>query len=190
MGFSNPDISWGELKRPCPAAPTTDALSIRLPATAVTARPGRANGRPTSPPAPVAAPGGALRRTALPLELLVPRPGVTPGVGRRGRPARSGSPRPHRPQQLLRRGAVRRGGRAVDLPTIFGAELTLAEPGRALNVPVRPTLPGVTSSSLPAIPVATPCSVARSARPTGGRRAPRIPYERLVELGGQGTGDH
>ena len=53
----------------------------------------------------------ALRRAALPLQLLVPRRGLPPrGAGRGGGPARPGGPGPHRPRRLLRRGALRRGG--------------------------------------------------------------------------------
>ncbi len=59
------------------------------------------------------APGrhGALRRAALPLQLLVPRRCLPPrGAGRGGGPARPGGLGPHRPRRLLRRGALRRGG--------------------------------------------------------------------------------
>ena len=54
---------------------------------------------------------GALRRAALPLQLLLPRRRVAPrGAGRRGRPARPGGAGAHRPRRLLRRRPLRRGG--------------------------------------------------------------------------------
>ena len=61
---------------------------------------------------------GALRRAALPLQLLVPRRRLAPrGAGRRGGPARARGAGPHRPRRLLRRRPLRRGGpggRAAD----------------------------------------------------------------------------
>ena len=44
----------------------------------------------------------------------------------------------HRPRRLLRRGPLRRGGPAVGLPTVFGAELTLGAPrSRPTASPIR-----------------------------------------------------
>ncbi|MBQ89486.1 MAG: error-prone DNA polymerase [Acidimicrobiaceae bacterium] len=82
--------------------------------------------------------------------------------------------------------------RAVDLPTIFGAELTLAEPGRALERPG----PADPAGRHLVILARNPRGYALLGRAisegqlAGEKGAPRIPYERLVELGGQGTGDH
>ena len=90
--------------------------------------------------------------------------------------------------------------KAVGLPTIFGAELTLSSPpGVRTNEPARDvSRPG------PADPVGEhlvilardPEGYARLGRAisegqlAGEKGAPRIPYERLVELAGVGTGDH
>ena len=65
------------------------------------------------PTASSGATGGsrALRRAALPLQLLVPRRRVAPrGAGHRGGPPRARGARPHRPRRLLRRRPLRRGG--------------------------------------------------------------------------------
>ena len=121
MGFNNPSWTWSELEA---------ALSGR------SGRDGRAPGSPSwnaggDGPAwsrrrqpfeashHAASPGcGALRRAALPLQLLVPRRRLAPrGAGRRGRPPRPRGARPHRPRRLLRRRPLRRGGpggRAAD----------------------------------------------------------------------------
>ena len=55
--------------------------------------------------------GGAVRRAALPLQLLVPRRRLASrGAGRRGGPARPRGAGDHRPRRLLRRRPLRRGG--------------------------------------------------------------------------------
>ena len=53
----------------------------------------------------------AVRRAALPLQLLVPRRRLAPrAAGRGGRPARARGAGAHRPRRALRRGPLRRGG--------------------------------------------------------------------------------
>ncbi|MEM9466606.1 MAG: error-prone DNA polymerase [Actinomycetota bacterium] len=81
--------------------------------------------------------------------------------------------------------------KAVGLPTIFGAELTLAESGRTLERPG----PADPEGRHLVILARDPEGYARLGRAisegqlAGEKGAPRIPYERLVELGGVGAGD-
>ena len=82
--------------------------------------------------------------------------------------------------------------KAVGLPTIFGAELTLAERGRCLERP-GPADPGGRHLVVLA---RDPEGYARLGRAisegqlAGDKGAPQISYERLVDLAGSGTGDH
>ncbi|MEM9519069.1 MAG: error-prone DNA polymerase [Actinomycetota bacterium] len=85
--------------------------------------------------------------------------------------------------------------KAVGLPTVFGAELTLAEPGRTLERPG----PADPEGRHLVVLARDPEGYARLGRAisegqlAGEKGAPRIPYERLVELGGvgeAGAGDH
>ena len=177
----------------CPAAPTTDALSIRLPATAVTARPGRANGRPTSPPTPVAAPGEcptpnctATRTSRSSTGRHTPRSWPKRPPGSVWRP----SPSPTTTASTAWCGSPRRPERSI-CPR--SSEPNSPWPSRVVrsSVPVRPTLPGVTSSSSPAIPAATPCSVARSAKANWqGRRGAPDPLRTPCRTRRAGHGDH
>ncbi len=116
-----------------------------------------------------------LRRAPLPFQLQLPRRGVASrGARRRGGPARPRRPRPHRPRRPVRGGPLRRDGRALGLPSVFGAELTLVGgEGSKGPVPAPPTPPGPTWWSWPATPRATPASAGPSPRPIwpAGRRA-------------------
>ena len=82
--------------------------------------------------------------------------------------------------------------KAVGLPTIFGAELTLAESGRTLERPG----PADPEGRHLVVLARDPEGYARLGRAisegqlAGEKGAPRIPYERLVELAGAGSGDH
>ncbi len=82
--------------------------------------------------------------------------------------------------------------KAVGLPTIFGAELTLAEAGRTLERPG----PADPEGRHLVVLARDPEGYARLGQAisegqlAGEKGAPRIPYERLVELAGAGTGDH
>ena len=126
VGFNNPSWSWAELEAALSGrarARDDDAMGL--------GRDGRAPGSPSwnaggdgpawsrkrqpfEPPADAgraAAGTVALRRAALPLQLLLPRRRVAPrGAGRGGRPARPRGAGAHRPRRLLRRGPLRRGG--------------------------------------------------------------------------------
>ena len=82
--------------------------------------------------------------------------------------------------------------KAVGLPTIFGAELTLQADGRTLDRPG----PADPEGRHLLVLARDPEGYARLGRAisegqlAGEKGAPRIPYERLVELAGVGTGDH
>ncbi len=86
--------------------------------------------------------------------------------------------------------------RAVGLPTVFGAELTLCGTDRD-PVPdtARQGTPDPPGAHLVVL-ARDPVGYARLARAisdgqlAGAKGAPRLTYERLVELGGRGTGDH
>jgi len=95
--------------------------------------------------------------------------------------------------------------KAVGLPTVFGAELTLAPPGGEQDrsgpggpAPADLRRPGPADPEGQHLLVLArdPEGYARLARAisegqlAGEKGAPRIPYERLVELAGVGTGDH
>ena len=189
MGFSNPDISWGELERRLSGRPHDGRLVDPLAGDGSDSPAWSRKRAPYVPPTPVAAPGEcptpnctATRTSRSSTGRHTPRSWPKRPPGSVWKP----SPSPTTTASTAWCGSPRRPERSIC--PIFGAELTLAEPGRALKRPGPADLPGVTSSSRN--PVATPCSVARSAKANWqGRRGARI-HERLVELGGQGTGDH
>ncbi len=83
--------------------------------------------------------------------------------------------------------------RAVGLPTVFGAELTLAETTLAEATRQGPADPGgehlVVLARNPSGYAALGRAISEG-QLAGDKGAPRIGYERLVELGGMGTGDH
>ncbi len=81
--------------------------------------------------------------------------------------------------------------KAVGLPTIFGAELTLAD-GTDLSRPGPPDPHGQHLVVLARDPrgYALLARAISEGQLAGEKGAPRIPYKRLVELGGMGTGDH
>ena len=117
MGFNNPSWTWSELE--AALSGKRAGRDGRAPRAArrgtpvATGRRGAASASRSRPTASTArAPAvGAVRRAALPLQLLVPRRCLAPrGAGHRGRPARARGAGPHRPQRVLRRRALRRGG--------------------------------------------------------------------------------
>lgn len=82
--------------------------------------------------------------------------------------------------------------RAVGLPTVFGTELTLAEPAVDLSRPGPADPVGEHLLVLARDPQGY-ASLGRAiseGQLAGEKGAPRIEYERLVELGGVGAGDH
>ena len=125
MGWSNPEISWGELEKRLsgraapqdPEAPISTRKRKRVPHRG---RPARRTGH-------------AVRRAALPLQLQLPRRRQRPRPpGARGDPPRPARARDHRPRRVLRRAALRGDGEGVraehehgGLDTIYGAELSL-----------------------------------------------------------------
>ncbi len=194
MGFNNPDISWGELERRLSGRPHDGRLVDPL----------AGDGSDS--------PAWSRKRASY----------VAPDTGRRAGRVPYAELHCHsnfsfldgasHPEELAEEaarlglealaltdhngfyGVVRfaEAARAVDLPTIFGAELTLAEPGRALKRPG----PADPAGRHLVILARNPRGYALLGRAisegqlAGEKGAPRIPYERLVELGGQGTGDH
>ena len=125
VGFNNPSWSWNELEaalsdRPAGARPGAmdGRRGARRGTPVATVRPGAASGNRSRRrrPEPIgrrwtAAGHGAVRRAALPFELLVPRRCVAPrGAGHRSGPARARGAGDHRPQRLLRGRPLRRGG--------------------------------------------------------------------------------
>lgn len=194
MGFNNPDISWGELERRLSGRPHA--------------------GRLVDPLAGDGSDSPAWSRKRAPY--------VPPVTGRRAGQVAYAELHCHsnfsfldgasHPEELAEEaarlglealaltdhngfyGVVRfaEAARAVDLPTIFGAELTLAEPGRVLERPG----PADPAGRHLVILARNPRGYALLGRAisegqlAGEKGAPQIPYERLVELGGQGTGDH
>jgi error-prone DNA polymerase len=82
--------------------------------------------------------------------------------------------------------------RAVGLPTVFGAELTVDHPGLDLSRP-GPADPGGEHLLVLARDPRGYAQLGRAiseGQLAGEKGAPRISYERLVELGGADTGDH
>ena len=125
MGWQNPDISWGELERRLSGRPRE--MRTGGP-TAATVRRSAASGRGTSPTGVPSRPraGGAVRRTALPHQLQLPR--------RRGHPeqlvaeaTRLGLSRLASPTTTASTGRADGRGRpeVSTLSTVFGAELSL-----------------------------------------------------------------
>ena len=97
--------------------PASGRAGRRSSPTAATAPRGAASGIRTGPRRGSRRPAGpdrAVRRAARALHVQLPRRRPTPERARRGGgPARPARPRDHRPRRLLRRRAVRRGGREL-----------------------------------------------------------------------------
>ena len=116
MGFNNPSWTWSELEAALSGTKGRDGRVAGSPswnaggdgpAWSRRRQPFDCTAPLTGGPSRVR---GALRRVALPLQLLLPRRGVAPrGAGHRGRPARPRRPRPDRPRRLLRHRSLRRG---------------------------------------------------------------------------------
>ena len=135
---------------------------------------------PTDEPGPPDRHG--LRRTARPLQLLLPRRRQpSRGAGRRSDPARPGRTGPDRPRRPLRCGPLRRGGpglrpahrlrrRAHHLRGTGGPGRIAPGPAPGCPTPTAPTW-----WCWPGTPRATPASAGSSPRPTwpAGRRASR-----------------
>ena len=194
MGFNNPDISWGELERRLSGRPHDGRLVDPL------AGDGSDSPAWSRKRAPYVAPDTGRRAGRVPYAELHCHSNFS---------FLDGASHPEELAEEAARlglealaltdhngfyGVVRfaEAARAVDLPTIFGAELTLAEPGRALKRPG----PADPAGRHLVILARNPRGYALLGRAisegqlAGEKGAPRIPYERLVELGGQGTGDH
>ena len=109
VGFNNPAMPWKELERRLSNGRAAGSPGLerrrRQPGLDPQAPALRARRRPAGPGV------GALRRAALPLQLLLPRRRLPPrGAGRGGGPPGPGGPGPHRPRRVLRRRPLRRGG--------------------------------------------------------------------------------
>ncbi len=194
MGFNNPDISWGELERRLSGRPHDGRLVDPL------AGDGSDSPAWSRKRAPYVAPDTGRRAGRVPYAELHCHSNFSflDGASHPEELAEEASRLGLEALALTDHngfyGVVRfaEAARAVDLPTIFGAELTLAEPGRALKRPG----PADPAGRHLVILARNPRGYALLGRAisegqlAGEKGAPRIPYERLVELGGQGTGDH
>jgi len=210
MGFDNPGISWGELERRLSDRPATGRVGdLRV-------------GDGSDSPAwsrtrePYTPPSGARRRGDVPYAELHCHSNFS---------FLDGASHPEELAEEAARlglealaltdhngfyGVVRfsEAAKAVGLPTIFGAELTLSpspspspmpvRSGPARRAPVDLRRPGPADPEGKHILILArgPEGYARLGRAisegqlAGEKGAPRIPYERLVELAGVGTGDH
>ena len=199
MGFSNPRISWGELDRRLSDRPNGRSADGRV----IDPLVGDGSDSPawSRKRAPYAAPEGSSRRR-----------GEVPYAELHCHSNFSFLDGASHPEELAEEaarlglealaltdhngfyGVVRfsEAAKAVGLPTIFGAELTLAESGRTLERPG----PADPDGRHLVVLARDPEGYARLGRAisegqlAGEKGAPRIPYERLVELAGDGSGDH
>ena len=195
MGFNNPIMPWSEVERLLSGTTHPRGKDGRAPGSPSWNAGGDGPAwsrkrQPYEPPAdpdatqPLCAPGPgarAVRRAALPLQLLVPRRRVAPrAAGRGGRPPRA-SRRWRSPTTTASTAssASPRRPATVGLPTVFGAEITLT-PGRQ-----RP--PGAHRGGHPAPGRHRPrCPDTHAARPA--RPTPRGPRRRPHRLRPPGPG--
>ena len=210
MGFDNPEISWGEFERRLSGRPPADRVGDGTDRVGDgtdrvgdgTDRVGDGNDSPawSRRRVPYIAPPSARQRGAVPYAELHCHSNFSFLDGA------------SHPEELVEEaarlglealaltdhngfyGVVRfsEAAKAVGLPTIFGAELTLAAGERTLERPG----PADPEGQHLLVLARGPEGYARLGRAisegqlAGEKGAPRIPYARLVELAGGGTGDH